>query len=50
MKYLIIHWNNAFYTEWYDYENNYVEGMIIVKGYEISYNGKDFELIEFDNL
>jgi hypothetical protein len=30
MTYLIIYKNTASYTNWYDYENNYIEGMIVV--------------------
>lgn len=29
MNYLILHEGNAFYTNYYDKENNYVEGMIV---------------------
>lgn len=29
MNYLIYHDNTAFYTNWFDAENNYVAGMVV---------------------
>lgn len=29
MNYLILHEKSAFYTNWYDRDNNYIDGMVI---------------------
>lgn len=29
MNYLILHDGKSFYTNWYSYDNNYVDGMIV---------------------
>lgn len=52
MRYLIIHNKKSFYTNWYDFGNNYVEGMIVIQLHDerISFNGKDFTDIPYDNL
>lgn len=54
MKYLIIppEKKSAFATDYYEYENNYDEGMIVVALFNatISFNGKDFHKIEEDHL
>lgn len=53
MNYLVIPKTGpAFYTNWYDYENNYVEGMTIIDLYahKISNDGKKWEAIEEDSL
>jgi len=33
MIYLILHEQSAFYTNWYDRENNYIEGMVVFNLY-----------------
>ncbi len=50
MTYLIIHNNEAFFTNWYDYENNYVPGMIVIIGGKISFDGITFTKIPQDHL
>lgn len=52
MKYLIIYKSEAFYTDWYSYENNYADGMIVVDIYthKITFDGLTWKEIEEDNL
>lgn len=52
MNYLIIYQGKAFYTNWYDYENNYVLGMIVINLFtvKISFDGKTWNEIEEDHL
>ena len=52
MSYLIIDTktNTAFFTEWYSFENMYVEGMIVITGGKISFDGKTFSEITEDHL
>lgn len=58
MKYLIIVQDQvtgnptAFYTNWYQYENHYVHGMIVVDRTQhlITYDGETWDDIEEDNL
>jgi hypothetical protein len=33
MNYLILHEQSAFYTNWYDRDNNYIEGMVVFNLY-----------------
>lgn len=51
-NYLIIYGSQAFYTNHYDYENLYADGMIVINfaNDTISFNGKDFNGIEEDHL
>lgn len=52
-KYLIIPQDgDAFFTEWYDHENFYEEGMIVVniQAEIITRDGKQWERIEGDEL
>lgn len=52
MNYLILHNNSAFYTNWFDAENNYVEGMTVFNLISDKYtvDGKTWLKIEEDNL
>lgn len=52
MRYLIYFDGNAFYTNWYDYENNYTDGLIVfdLETDKFTSNGKDWEEIEEDHL
>lgn len=53
MNYLIIpKTGNAFYTNWWAFENNYNVGDVVVDLYaqKISHDGKIFENIEEDHL
>lgn len=52
MKWLIIHNEKAFYTNWYDYVNNYVDGMIVIDNinHQYSTDGRNFYDIEEDHL
>ena len=52
MNYLIIDKNEVFYTQWYQYENHYVEGMIIIDLASNLYtvDGKIWFDIEMDHL
>lgn len=51
MKYLIFYNNEVFYTKWFDEENNYVEGMLVVNVQSDKYfNGKEWLDIKFDHL
>ena len=52
MKYLIIYEQAAFYTNWYDYENHYEQGMIIIDRAcdMITYDGENWHEIEDDHL
>ena len=52
MNYLIIQKESAFFTNWYDYENNYSSGMIVInllKG-EVTFNGVEWQNITQDHL
>ena len=51
-KYLIIHDSKCFYTNWYDYTNNYVDGMIVIdiEKHQYSTDGRNFYDIEEDHL
>ena len=52
MEYLIIINDSGYYTNWYDYENTYTKGMIVINisTNMISMDGKEWKVIEFDNL
>jgi hypothetical protein len=51
MKYLIIPKDRKpFFTDWYDYENNYEKGMMVITGGKFSTDGMIFEEIECDHL
>ena len=52
MRYLVIIDGQAFLTNWYDYENNYQSGMIVVDAdnYLITFDGITWEEIKEDNL
>ena len=52
MRYLIIHNNEAFLTDWYEYENHYMEGMIITNTLmdKISFDGLTWQEITEDRL
>jgi len=52
MNYLIIYMNRAFYTNWFDAENNFMEGMIIVNQLtgKISFDGIEWNEITQDHL
>ena len=58
MQYLIIHIDfntgkpSSFYSDRYDYENNYEAGMIIVNNSsnKITFDGETWEDIEYDHL
>lgn len=52
MNYLILHNNEAFYTNWYDKENNYVDGMVVFNllSNEFTTNGEDWQPIIEDSL
>lgn len=51
-RYLILYDSKSFYTDWYEYENNYSKGTIIVDFYthKVTFNGVDWVDIEDDNL
>lgn len=54
MKHLLIYpkTKSAFLTNWYEYENTYIDGMIVIdtrKG-TISFDGINFEDIKEDSL
>ncbi len=53
MKYIIIPKDQTpFLTDWYIYENNYEEGMIVIDTHNETYtlNGVDWGVIEEDRL
>lgn len=58
MKYLIIYTDpgtgerRSFYTNWYQFENNYQDGMIVIDRTQhlISFDGEMWQDIEKDNL
>jgi len=58
MRYLIVHQHEgkqqAFFTHWYDYENNYNADskMIVFDFVNMSFttNGIDWDVIQYDNL
>lgn len=52
MNYLIIYEGKAFYTNWYEHENHYQPGMIVINllSHEFSDDGISFEPIEQDHL
>ena len=53
MIYLIIpKETNPFLTEWYEYENNYTKGMVIIDFHSLTYSkdGINFYSIETDHL
>jgi len=53
MRYLIIKNDGVpYYTNWYDHENNYEEGMIVFDLYNHVYttDGVNYNEIIFDNL
>ena len=53
MRYLIIVSNSfAFYTDWYDYENDYISGMVVVDRVKhvISFDGQAWKEIQEDHL
>ena len=51
-KYLIIHDGNPFYTNLYKYENNYVDGMVVIDilNHKYSSDGRNFYDIEQGHL
>ena len=51
MRYLII-CDTVYYTKYYDYDNNYCEGMVIVDTLKqlFTTNGIDWLAIELDHL
>ena len=52
MEYLVIIGKKAFYTNWYDYKNNYAKGMVVVNllSNKITFDGKIWIDIEEDYL
>jgi len=53
MKYLIIPKNSKpFLTDWFDYENNYVKGMMVINCTKslFTIDGKNWEELEEDSL
>lgn len=52
MSYIIIYDGKAWYTDWYDYENNYKPGMIIIDIHRdrFSVDGTTWKKIEYDHL
>lgn len=53
MRYLIITQDKkSFITKWFEYENHYQEGMIVIDGElgKISFDGVSWEDIEEDHL
>jgi len=52
MRYLILINGEAFYTNWYDYKNHYVEGMTVfdLSSHSFSTDGWNFIKIKEDNL
>lgn len=55
MRYLIYFkdgLNDPFYTEWYNYENNYIEGMIVfdLVNFIWTTDGKTWKETAIDNL
>lgn len=48
-SYLIIHNGEAFFTNYWN-EENFMEGMIIITGGKISFDGKTFNEIKEDSL
>lgn len=52
MNYLIIYKKESFYTNWYDFENNYQKGMIVINLLldQISFDGITFHEIIQDHL
>lgn len=52
MKYLIINNNEVFYTNWFDKDNNYVPGMIVVNLLldEYTTDGVKWQTVEEDSL
>ncbi len=52
MTYLVFHNGEAFYTNWFDAENNFVKGMIIFNRdtHKFSTDGITWKQIEEDHL
>lgn len=53
MRYIVIHDNNPtpVYTNWFDEENNYEEGMVVIDLWNhVYFDGKKWTEIEEDNL
>lgn len=52
MRYLIIYNGTASYTQWFETENNYCEGMIVIDFVKdvVTFDGKTWKEIEEDNL
>lgn len=52
MRYLIIHNGEAFFTKWFEYENHYNEGMIVINtnNMTITFDGLTWTEIQEDNL
>lgn len=52
MNYLILIEGEAFYTNWYDFENNYVPGMVVFNllTHQYTTDGAFWEDIEQDHL
>ena len=52
MNYLIVYNGEAFYTNWFDKENNYVKGMVVVNllSHQYTINGGDWFEVQEDSL
>ena len=50
-NFTIIHENKVFYTNYFDFENLYVDGMIVIDNINnIFFDGKSWQEIEEDHL
>lgn len=51
MKYIVINNNEVFYTDWFDIDNHYVDGMIVInRATDLYYNGYAWFDIMEDHL
>lgn len=52
MQYLIFYAGSAFYTKWFDAENNFVRGMVVfdLHSHKYTTNGTNWETIDEDHL
>lgn len=52
MNYLILHNGQAFYTNWYDKENNYADEMVVFNllSHTFTTDGENWQIIEEDSL
>jgi len=52
MNYTIIHKGEVFYTNWFDAENNHVDGMVVINNYthKFTVDGATWNEIQEDNL